>query len=135
MSEGRGELIKRIYEHCPANWPDVRQYTRCGEILERMELLGQRLRQYPLKKRLSTDRGYIRAINEFRLLKAQLTVLSIHEEKDRDLFKARAAVDHILMWKRDNPKYKATHTQLLMNFVLARYDTQELREIAERMTT
>ena len=126
----RLQVIEQIYGQCPDNWVDVRHYTRPDDTLLRMKLLRQMLKTYPVKKRLGTDRRYLRTINEFRLLKAQLTVLSIDGPEDADLYVARAASDLL----RGKGKYKDEYTLILMNFVLAKYDLEELRQMLERMS-
>lgn len=134
-------MIERIYCSRPELWPDVRRYTRPSDILSRLHQLRDRIKLLPPKKRDVSYAEYARLINEFRLLKAQVAVLSVDpgDDKDRDLWPARALIDRALMRHSgshklggDDPLCQA-HTVILMHFALARYTDTQLQRLLEKL--
>jgi hypothetical protein len=142
MADERRQVIERIYCTRPELWPDVRRYTRPSDILSRLHQLRDRIKLVPPKKRDVSYAEYARLINEFRLLKAQVAVLSVDpgDEKDRDLWPARALIDRALMRHAGSHKVSSgdaplqqAHTVILMHFALARYTDTQLHRLQEKL--
>jgi len=123
----RKELIEQIYAKCPERWPDLRHYARPNQLFERMLLLRDRIRAYPMKKVACHNARYRRMVNEYRMLKAQLSLLSVDGPEDSDLYTARALIDRTMSTAgSEDQRFKRAHTLILMHFIMAKYSEEQL---------
>lgn len=124
----RKELIERIYAKCPERWPDVRCYKQPDALIQRMFVLRDRIRVYPMKKTGTHNAHYRRMIDEYRLLKAQLTVLSIQGPGDSDLEEVRDRIRTKMCLKDAESKH--IYTLFLLHFIMAKYSEEQLTHMA-----
>ena len=131
----RKELIEQLYAACPERWPDVRRYRRYDDIERRLFTLRERIKTYPVKKVASRNASAYRLlVNEFRLIKAQVSVLSVDAVEDEDLYAVRARIESSL-WNPGQVYSKHAHTLILLHFVWAKFTDEQLAQQVAAATT